>query len=69
MLSLQRNTGLEHPWFADLNIDDLLKKKIQAPFVPDIKGKRDLQNFDQEVVAEELTDSILPEESKEMIRK
>jgi len=37
--------------------------------VPDITSKRDLQNFDQEVVAEELTESILPEESKQLINK
>lgn len=37
---------LDHPWFADLDTQDLLAKKLQAPFVPEIASKRDLQNFD-----------------------
>lgn len=59
---------LTHPWFADINISDLLEKKIAAPFVPEISSKRDLQNFDPEVTAEELTESVLPEESKQIIK-
>jgi hypothetical protein len=59
---------LTHPWFAEINIQDLLEKKISAPFVPEVKGKRDLQNFDPGVTAEELTESIMPQESKDLIK-
>jgi len=33
---------LMHPFFADLNVDSLLKKKVVAPFIPTVKGVRDL---------------------------
>ncbi len=49
-------------------MDDILNKKLDAPFVPQVAGKRDLQNFDPEVTAEELTESILPQESKDIIK-
>ena len=42
---------LGHPWFADVDIDAILKKREPAPFVPKIEGTRDLSNFDQEVVS------------------
>lgn len=41
---------LGHPWFADLDMDALLGKKIEAPFIPTMEGKTDLRNFDPEVV-------------------
>jgi hypothetical protein len=33
---------LNHPWFAEINITDLLEKKISAPFVPQVSSARDL---------------------------
>lgn len=59
---------LGHPWFADLDIDAILHKKEPAPFIPKIEGTRDLSNFDQEVVSQNLKESILPEESINLIR-
>ena len=41
---------LEHPWFQDINIDAILNKKMQAPFVPNITSKQDLSNFDAGVI-------------------
>ena len=58
---------LNHPWFAELDMDDILKKKIEAPFVPKIESRADLQNFEDEMTGQELTESILPQESKQMI--
>lgn len=43
---------LGHPWFAELDIEELVHKKITAPFIPKIDGIRDLQNFDPDVVNE-----------------
>jgi len=37
---------LGHPWFSDIEIGEVLKKALPAPFVPVIKGKVDLSNFD-----------------------
>ena len=54
---------LTHPFFADLNIEQLLAKQIQAPFVPTVRNERDLRHFDQEVTGQGLAESILPEAS------
>jgi len=59
---------LGHPWFAELDIDELIQKKIEAPFIPKIDGTRDLQNFDPDVVNEELAESIIPQEQINLIR-
>lgn len=40
---------LMHPFFADLDIQKLLEKKIDAPFVPKIANNRDLSHFDKDV--------------------
>jgi len=36
-----------HSWFAGINWDALLNKKIKAPFVPVIKDENDVSNFDR----------------------
>ena len=59
---------LGHPWFADVDIDAILNKSETAPFIPKIEGLRDLSNFDPEVVAQNLKESILAEESINLIR-
>ena len=61
------NDILLHPWFKDLDIDKLLKKKLAAPYVPTVEGKTDLRNFDPEVVGQELAESIIPPESIKII--
>lgn len=58
---------LEHPWFKDLELSEVVNKKMKAPFVPQMEGKTDLRNFDPEVVGEGLTESIVPAESKKLI--
>jgi len=37
-----------HPWFANVNWDQLLKKKIKPPFLPKVKNNTDVSNFDTE---------------------
>lgn len=37
---------LLHPFFADLDMGQLLDKKLPAPFVPKIVDQNDLSNFD-----------------------
>jgi len=36
-----------HPWFADVNFNDLLDRKITAPWLPNIKSAVDTSNFEQ----------------------
>ncbi len=58
---------LLHPFFADVDIEGLLNKKVTPPFIPKVKNKNDLANFDPEVTQQHLAESILPPEAKQMI--
>lgn len=58
---------LLHPFFADVDVSGLLSKKVEPPFIPQIKNKNDLRNFDPEVTQQVLAESILPPEAKQMI--
>ena len=40
---------LEHPFFKEYKEDDLLQKKVPAPFIPKITDVKDIGNFDPEV--------------------
>ncbi|KAM6963099.1 serine/threonine-protein kinase N2-like [Aplochiton taeniatus] len=41
-----------HPFFKTLDWDGLLSKKVRPPFIPSIKGREDVSNFDEEFTAE-----------------
>ncbi|KAI3642421.1 hypothetical protein MP228_011976 [Amoeboaphelidium protococcarum] len=41
-----------HPYFAGVNWEDMLAKKIPPPFIPQIKHDRDVSNFDEEFTRE-----------------
>lgn len=36
---------VSHPWFAEINISELLKREIKAPYKPLVKGNQWEQNF------------------------
>jgi len=36
----------DHPWFAIVNVDKLLKRQWPAPWVPKIKNALDASHFD-----------------------
>lgn len=59
---------LSHPWFQSIDIQKIMKRKIKAPFIPEVDSKTDLRNFDPEVLGEGLSESIVPEEGIEMIK-
>jgi len=40
---------LAHPWFADLDMEKLLDRKLEAPHIPKVVNPTDLANFDEEV--------------------
>jgi len=64
------NEILEHPWFADLKIQDVLDKKLQAPFVPQVKSELDLQNFDKNVVKKgNLEESMISKASVTLVKQ
>ena len=48
-----------HPWFKDINMGDLLEKKVKAPYIPVIKDEHDTSNFDEKFAALEVAESII----------
>ncbi|XP_070595694.1 serine/threonine-protein kinase N1 isoform X1 [Erythrolamprus reginae] len=42
----------KHPFFRSIEWEALLARKIKPPFVPVIKGREDISNFDEEFTAE-----------------
>ncbi|XP_075257299.1 calcium-independent protein kinase C-like [Convolutriloba macropyga] len=44
-----------HPFFRDINWEDLLRRAVRPPFKPKLKTKRDVTNFDQDFTREEPT--------------
>ena len=51
-----------HPFFRDINWEDLLRRAVRPPFKPKLKTKRDVTNFDQDFTREEPT--LSPVEQK-----
>ncbi|XP_030061246.1 serine/threonine-protein kinase N2 isoform X2 [Microcaecilia unicolor] len=41
-----------HPFFRQIDWDALLAKKVKPPFVPTIRGREDVSNFDDEFTSE-----------------
>ena len=41
-----------HPFFSKIDFDLVFQKKILAPFIPEINGKTDVRNFDEEFTNE-----------------
>lgn len=59
---------LSHPWFADLDMDKLLKKELTPPYIPKVKA--DLAYFDKNLTSQtEVTDTILSVGQRQMINK
>lgn len=63
---------MEHPYFQDVNFDDVFNCRIQAPYLPEITSEHDYSNFDQEFTSEtpRLTpvDTVLTSEMQEQFR-
>ena len=65
-------TGLneirQHPFFATVDFDGLLLKKIPAPFIPTINNSTDVSNFDEEFTNEDTGVSFIPQKNIEVIK-
>lgn len=53
---------LAHPWFEDLNSDDILSKKIEPPFVPQLNDEIDTKYFNTKTDLKSLTETMIPTE-------
>ena len=67
------NKGFEEiksqPFFQGFDFEALINKKIEAPFIPVLKGKLDVGNFDEEFTSEEIATSVIPEKNLEFIKR
>lgn len=63
---------MEHPYFRDVNFDDVLNCRIQPPYFPELSNEHDCSNFDKEFTSEtpRLTpvDTVLTSEMQEQFR-
>lgn len=63
---------MEHPYFADVDFDDVLNLRIPPPYTPEISSEHDYSNFDQEFTSEtpRLTpvETLLTSEMQEQFR-
>jgi hypothetical protein len=51
---------MKHPWFADMDMDKLLKCKIEPPFKPTLTSNQlDVSNFDTQFTSEEAIVSVV----------
>ena len=70
---LGSQSGIEeikkHPFFASIDFDLIVEKKIPAPFIPDLANDTDVQYFDEEFTNEEVGMSYIPKKNMEVIRK
>ncbi|EGR30983.1 protein kinase domain protein [Ichthyophthirius multifiliis] len=48
-----------HPFFKEINFDDLIQKKIQAPTIPKINNNKDVGNFESEFTEEDARNSFV----------
>lgn len=58
-----------HPFFAKIDFDLVFQKKIEAVFIPEISGKTDVRNFDEEFTNETIEQSLIGTKNLEMIKK
>lgn len=58
---------LSHPWFSEINLEDLLAKKITPPFIPQITNPDDTSNFDEKFSQLEVMESIIDPSKQQLI--
>jgi serum/glucocorticoid-regulated kinase 2 len=57
----------KHPFFANIDFDAILEKKIPAPFIPELENDKDVQYFDEEFTNEEVGMSYIPQKNIALI--
>jgi hypothetical protein len=57
---------MRHPWLNGLDFNQLLEKKIEAPFKPKLSSDvYDVSNFDTQFTSEEAINSVIPTQKLE----
>ena len=61
---------ISHPWFSDVDIDQLLNKQIEPPFIPKLsEDLTDVSNFDKEFTSTSLAQSFIPKADMKAVEK
>ena len=60
---------VNHPWFKDIALDELLMKKVQPPFVPQVGNPDDTSHFDEKFSKQEVMESIIDPSKQQLIEK
>jgi len=55
---------LSHPWFSDINIDDLLERRIEPLFKPEFDDATDTKYFNTKI---DFTSTVIPEEKQKEV--
>jgi len=58
-----------HPFFSGVDFQAVTDKKIKAPFVPEITGKMDVKNFDEEFTNEPVEQSLIAQKNLDLIKR
>lgn len=56
-----------HAFFAELNWDDLMQRKVQPPFRPELSDAYDLRNIDPEFTREPVPASLLHQHQQQLL--
>lgn len=58
-----------HPWLADIDFNDLLKFKLNAPIIPEVNDETDVDNFNSKFTSERPKMTILSEDMVKELEK
>lgn len=59
---------ISHPWFAGINVDDLLSKRLNPEFKPKLNSNIfDVSNFDKMFTSDEAMISVVPKDVQRKI--
>lgn len=61
---------LEHPYFASLDLDALVKKEIKPPYLPEFSDKDDLgAYFKLKTGKKDVSDTMIPSNKMKKVQK
>lgn len=59
----------KHPFFASLDFNLVVQKKIPPPFKPNLTAKTDVQYFDDKYTKENTVESYIPQATIDYIKQ
>ena len=59
----------KHPFFKSIDFDAILRKEVEAPFIPRINSSTDVQNFDEIFTNEKLEMSNITSKNIDLVKE